>query len=185
MLAAGTRLAMKVSSLGRAARSKAGIKVRQPLARVVVKTRLVAERESLERLSSQVLEELNVKAIEFVSHEDELIDKPGYSVAIEGSYVVAIDTQIPPQLAQEGMARELVHRLQTMRRNAGFDIADYIVTYYQTETPLQQVMEDFSPYIKQETLSRQLIQGTPEADAHTEKHRIDGYEVVLGVKRTS
>ena len=131
-----------------------------------------------------MLDELNVKAMEFVADEGELIDKPGYSAVVEGGYVVAIDTQIPPELVEEGMAREVVHRLQTMRRNAGFNIADYIVTYYQTETPLQQVMENFSPYIKQETLSRQLIPGTPEPDTHTEKHRIDGYEVVLGVKRT-
>jgi isoleucyl-tRNA synthetase len=182
-LAAGTRLAMKISSLGRAARSRAGIKVRQPLTRVVVKTRLMAERENLERLLPQVLEELNVKAVEFVQEESGLIDKPGYSVAMEGGYTVAIDTQIPPGLVEEGMAREIVHQLQTMRRNAGFDIADYIVTYYQTETPLRQVMENFSLYIKQETLSHQLTQGTPEPSAHTEEHRIDGHSIVLGVKR--
>jgi isoleucyl-tRNA synthetase len=180
-LAADTRLAMKVCSLGRAARSKAGIKVRQPLPRVVIATRSKREREGLERMATQVLEELNVKAMEFA--EEELISKSGYSIAMEGGYVVGIDTEIPPELTEEGMAREMVHRLQVMRRNAGFDIADYIVTYYQTDTPLQQVMENFSSYIKQETLSHHLISGAPEPGSYTEKHHIDGYEVVLGMRR--
>ncbi len=184
-LASATRLAMKVSSLGRAARSKAGIKVRQPLPTIVVKTRLNSERESLEQLASQVLEELNVKEMEFAQDEAELIDKPGYAVVAEGEYVVAVETRIPPELLEEGMAREIVHRLQTMRRKAGFDIADYIITYYQTEAALEQVMQKFSQYIKQETLSRQLVQCAPGelGQAYIEKHRISGYEIALGVKR--
>jgi len=182
-LAADTRLAMKVSSLGRAARSKAGIKVRQPLARVVIKTRSRNEREALERLASQVLEELNVKRMEFVGEESDLIDQPGYSLATEGDYIVGLSTDIPDELIEEGLAREVVHRLQTMRRNAGFDIADYIVTCYQAEPPLQQAIENLSTYIKQETLSQQLICQAPQEGAHVEKHRIHGYNVTLGVTR--
>jgi len=184
LLATDTQLAIKVSSLGRAARSKAGIKVRQPLAKVVIKTRSRGERESLERLASQVLEELNVKGMEFVEPEVNLTTKPGYSLATEGGYEVAVTTDIPPELREEGIAREIVHRLQTMRRNAGFDIADYIITYYQTEPPLQQVMEDFSSYIKQETLSEQLLYQIPKEDSYTENHRIHGYNITLGVRRT-
>jgi len=181
-LASDTRLAMKVCSLGRAARSKAGIKVRQPLAKVVIKTRSRGEREGLERLASQVLEELNVKEMGFVTEETEL-DKPSYSLAMEEEYAIGIATEIPAELKEEGIARELVHRLQTMRRNAGFDIADYIVIYYQAEPPLQQVMENFSSYIKQETLSHQLLCQPPEQGAYTEKHSIDGHTIMLGVKR--
>ena len=175
-----THLAMKVASLGRAARSNAGIKVRQPLAKVLVKARSGGEREGLERVTPQVLEELNVKAVEFCQ---ELPPDEGYSVAEEGGYAVAIDTEITPELADEGMARELVHRLQTMRKKADFDIADYIVTYYQSGETIKRVIAGFAPYIKQETLSRDLIEGVPEKEAYTESHRIDGEEVVLGVRR--
>ena len=175
-----TRLAMKVASLGRAARSNAGIKVRQPLAKVLVKARSKGEREGLERVTPQVLEELNVKAVEFCQ---ELPPDEGYSVAEEGGYAVAIDTEITPELADEGMARELVHRLQTMRKKADFDIADYIVTYYQSGETIKRVIAGFAPYIKQETLSRDLTEGVPEKEAYTESHRIDGEEVVLGVRR--
>lgn len=183
-LAANTRLVMKVSSLGRAARSKAGIKVRQPLAKVVISVSSGGERESLEKLKPQVLEELNVKGLEFVDDVAEL-DKPGYVVSSEAGYTVAVPTEISPELVAEGMAREIVHRLQTMRRSAGFDIADYIITYYQGEAYIRQVMADFSNYIKQETLSRQLTEGVPEEGVFTESHKLGGYDILLGVKRSA
>jgi len=237
-LAQDMRLAMKVASLGRAARSKAGIKVRQPLQKVIIKVRSKGEREGVERVKAQVLEELNVKEMEFITHRKEVMtpevvsnvdlkdpqyetylravlaelpdfdeedidfkiegdakqpvqwsinmkDKLGYfsvESARGGGYTLTIATEISPELADEGMARELVHRLQTMRKHAGFDIADYILTYYQGGASIQRVIRGFAPYIKQETLSRDLIEGIPE-DAYTESHRIDGQEVVLGVKR--
>ena len=65
---------MKVSSLGRAARSKAGIKVRQPLASVKVMVRDAGEREALQRSFDQVGEELNVKALEFAESPSEMYD---------------------------------------------------------------------------------------------------------------
>jgi isoleucyl-tRNA synthetase len=181
-IAADIRLAMKVSSLGRAARSQAGIKVRQPLAKVVVKLQFSKEGEALERLMPQVLDELNVKGAEFVDSIAEL-DKPGYVVSSEGGYSVAIPAEISPELKAEGVAREIVRRLQTMRRSAGFDIADHIITYYQGEAYIRQVMEDFAHYIKQETLSQQLIDGVPGEDVFAERYKLSSYDILLGVKR--
>jgi isoleucyl-tRNA synthetase len=94
-----------------------------------------------------------------------------------------VATEISPELADEGTARELVHRLQTMRRSAGFDIADYITTYYQGGPTTQRVMLKYGDYIKQETLSRDLIEGIPDEGIYAESHRIAGEEVALGVKR--
>ncbi|GAI23218.1 unnamed protein product, partial [marine sediment metagenome] len=68
-------------------------------------------------------------------------------------------------------------------RSAGFDIADHIITYYQGEAYIKQVMEDFADYIKQETLSRQLVDGVPEEGVFTERHKLSGYDILLGVKR--
>ncbi len=175
-LSADTRLAMKVSSLGRAARSQAGIKVRQPLAKVVVKVASSLDKRGLEHLMPQVLEELNVKAMEVVDSVVGL-DKSGYAVSSEGDCTVAMPTEISPELQAEGMAREIVHRLQMMRRSAGFDIADYIVTYYQGEAYVRQVMTDFADYIKQETLSRQLVEGVPDDDTFAESHKLAGYDI--------
>jgi len=183
-LAADTRLAMKISSLGRAARSQAGIKVRQPLAINYVSTSSKQEQLSLQKVKPQILEELNIKDLQFIDNVGKL-DKEGYIISSEGGYSVAIPTEIPPELKDEGLAREIVHRLQTMRRSAGFDIADYIVTYYQGNDYLKQVIADFGDYIKQETLSRQLVDGAPQADAYSESHKLGGYDILLGVKRLS
>jgi len=140
------------------------------------------EEGSLKRLKPQILEELNVKKLKFVGSVTEL-DKPGYAVCSEGSYAVAVSTEISTELATEGMAREVVHRLQTMRRSAGFDIADYIVTYYQGDDYIRQVMTDFADYIKQETLSQRLIEGISDQDIFTESHKLGGHEILLGVKK--
>jgi len=181
-LTSDIQLVMRISSLGRAARSEAGIKVRQPLATVKVKVATRQERESLERLAPQVLDELNVKDLEPAESEAEL-SKEGYVVASEGGYSVAIPTEIPPELVAEGAAREIVHRLQTMRRSAGFDIADYITTYYQGDTYIRQVMEDFADYIQQETLSRGLVEGVPEQGVFAESHKLGNNNVLLGVAK--
>jgi isoleucyl-tRNA synthetase len=181
-LSEDTRLAMKVSSLGRAARSQAGIKVRQPLARVLIKAGTKRDEEGLERLSPQVLEELNVKSIEYTDSEDEF-NKPDLTVSSEGGITVAMDCDVTPELAAEGLAREIVHRLQTMRRSAGFDIADHITTYYDSDSYVKQVMADWADYIKQETLSRELVEGIPEEGSFTEGYKLSGHEMMLGVKR--
>jgi len=181
-LADDTHLAMKISSLGRAARSQAGIKVRQPLAKVIVKVEAKREREALERLTPQMLEELNVKGLGFVEEMAEL-EKKGYVVISEGGHSVAISKEIPPELLAEGVAREIVRRLQTMRRSAGFDIADHIVTCYRGDDYINQVMSDFADYIKQETLSKELVEGAPGTGAFTESHKLSGHEITLGVRR--
>jgi isoleucyl-tRNA synthetase len=175
-------LAMKISSLGRAARSQAGIKVRQPLAKALVKLQSSKEGEALERVKPQILEELNVKDVELASWQAELA-KPGYEVVSEGGYSVAIATEIPDELLAEGVAREVVRRLQTMRRSADFDIADHITTYYQGDDYIRQVMADFASYIRQETLSRELVEGVPDEGVFKESHKLSGRELLLGVKR--
>jgi isoleucyl-tRNA synthetase len=179
-----TRLAMTVCSLGRAARAKSGIKVRQPLSRALVKIRSAGEKKALQKLTHQILDELNVKEIEF--HEGEEVgDKPGYVSAADGDYWVAVATELSPELEAEGIAREIVRRLQTMRRSAGLDIADHIFTYYEGGDSIQLVMTEFADYIKQETLSRELIAAVPPAGSHTEKSRISGYETSLGIKKAA
>ena len=179
-------LAMKVCSLGRAARSKAGIKVRQPLAEARVSTKLATEREGLKHLLDQVAEELNVKNVSLLDpgQGQALLSDPAWSVAADDSYTyhVAIHIVPTPELADEGIAREIVHRLQTMRKDAGFDIADYIETYYHGSEVMRRVMTRFAPYVKQETLSRQLSEGIPP-DVYQRSHRIAGEEILLGVRK--
>ncbi|MDD5289200.1 MAG: isoleucine--tRNA ligase [Dehalococcoidales bacterium] len=181
-LSADTQLAMKVCSLGRAARSQASIKVRQPLAQAIVKVASQREREGLKRLTPQILEELNVKALAFADNTEEL-NASEFCMGSEGEVTVAIPKDVPPELLKEGLAREIVHRLQTMRKTAGFEITDYITTYYQGDDYLRQVMTDFADYLKQETLSRSLTDSQPEEGAYTENFKLSGHLLLLGVKR--
>ncbi|MEA3442082.1 MAG: isoleucine--tRNA ligase [Chloroflexota bacterium] len=174
-------LAMKISSLGRAARAKAGIKVRQPLAKAIIKVSSTKEKDALTRLAAEIIGEINIKEIEF-SDEEVSQDLPGYSLARNAQYWVAVSTELTPELIGEGVSREIVRRLQNMRRTANFDIADHIVTYYQAEGQVKQVIVDFGDYIKQETLSLQLLDSPPPEDAYVERHRISDGEVSLAIK---
>jgi len=183
-------LSMKVSSLGRAARAKAGIKVRQPLQEAVVRVETEGEKRSLERLAEEVIEEINVKKLVVVSVTEGRSaskvdsDMPDYSVANDVRYRVAVCTRLTPELLAEGVSRELVRHLQNMRRSAWFDVTDQIITYYQTDEPLlKQVLDDFANYIKQETLSQELIEGPLPDGAHCETHRVSSKEISLGIRR--
>jgi isoleucyl-tRNA synthetase len=183
-------LAMEISSLGRAARAKAGIKVRQPVGKAVVVVDTKGEKEALEMLAAEVMEEINVKELVVLSDARErekfAVDLPGYSVAGEDRHMVAICTELTPELIGEGTSRELVRYLQNMRRNAKLNIIDHISTYYQTKEPLiRQVINDFADYIRQETLSRELIDSLPPDGAYVEKHRILDGEVSLAIKKAN
>jgi isoleucyl-tRNA synthetase len=179
-LMADIRQAMKLSTLGHAARSQAGIKVRQPLPVNYVLTFPDWERV-LEVIKSQLLEELNIEDLQTIDDMDKL-DKNEFVITLEG-WAVTKKEKIPEKFLAEGVAREIVRRLQTMRRSAGFDIADHITTYYKGDDYIGQVMADFADYIKQETLSEQLIEGVPEEGVFIERHKLSGYDILLGVKR--
>lgn len=180
-LADDIRLALKVCSLGRAARSEAAIKVRQPLAIALVGLVSSKEKDSLERVKPQITEELNVKDIGVAGPDD--LANPAYKVVGDGGYAVAVPIEIPVALKAEGMAREITHRMQGMRRSANFEIADYIITYFQGDDYIRQVMRDFADYIKLETLSREIHDAVPEEGTHTETFKLEGHQILLGVKK--
>jgi isoleucyl-tRNA synthetase len=114
-----------------------------------------------------------------------LADASGYSVAGEGKHLVAISIELTPELVAEGTSRELVRYLQNMRRSAKLNITDHIITYYQTTDPLiKQVMNTFADYIKQETLSQELIDYSAPDGAYVETVRVSKGDVCLAIKRT-
>jgi len=178
------KLAMRISSLGRAARAKAKIKVRQPLAKALVKVSQEREKSALQRLTPHILDEVNIKEWGFVGYEFPG-DMPGYAIASEGEYSVAVNIELSPELVAEGISREVVRRLQTMRRAADFDIADHIITYYEAEEPIKRVMTDFADYIRQETLSLELVDSPPPEKAYVEKYHISDADVLLAVAKAS
>jgi isoleucyl-tRNA synthetase len=102
-------------------------------------------------------------------------------------YLAALDTEITPEIRDEGLAREFVHRVQTMRKNAGFDIADYITTTYTAGGRLAAALERHAAYVAAETLSRELCAvSTPQDVAgYTETFKVDGEETTVGVERVA
>ena len=109
--------------------------------------------------------------------------REGFALAEEGGYMVVVSTEIREDLRQEGLAREIVRRIQTMRKDAGFRIEDTITTYYLCEDSLAPVFSEWGKYIRQETLSRQLLRREPPEDTFVQKHDLDGESVTLGVRR--
>ena len=114
---------------------------------------------------------------------DAVVSVAGYSAALEAGYMVAVDARITPELADEGLARELAHRIQNLRKSARFEITDRIVTFYDGPDDVARVMAVHGDYIKQETLSEDLIGSLPEDAANSETAQIEGMDVTLGVRR--
>ena len=120
---------------------------------------------------------------EFELAADEILITPqpreGFAIASEGGVVVALDTHVTPELKQEGQAREVVRRVQDLRKTAGFEISDHIVLTYQAEGDMQATIEQWAAYIKSETLADELRAGDPQGT--TDEDEIDGAKVKLGV----
>ena len=121
--------------------------------------------------------------------EDVLVQaepRPGFQVTNDPQrgIVVALDTTITPTLRQEGLAREVVRRLQQMRKDAGFELSDRIHTTWLTgDEDLAVAIEAQAAYIMQETLSLSLERSLPRSDAHSETAEIDEATVALGLTK--
>jgi len=185
-LAEDNRLAMKLCSLGRAARSQAGIKVRQPLGEVYAGVASEREKRALERVTPLILEELNVKEL-FADTAEKVAaqEGPGWTVVSETGNSLAISTYLTAELEAEGMAREIVHRLQNLRRAAGYEIADHIHAYYEADAFIMQSLSSFADYVMQETLAVEMSEGIPADADRKETFRISGYTMELGVKKAA
>jgi isoleucyl-tRNA synthetase len=108
---------------------------------------------------------------------------PGLAVAADKYITVGIDATLTPELKAEGLAREIVRRVQDMRKNAGFNIEDRITTCYQAEEALGEVFAVWGEYIASETLTTQLLSAPPMEGAYVEEHKLEGETLVLAVKR--
>jgi isoleucyl-tRNA synthetase len=109
----------------------------------------------------------------------------GLAVAAEKGVSVAVDAVITPDLRAEGLAREVVRRVQTMRKDADFNIEDRITTWYVAGGELADVMTAWSAYIQDETLSTELVAEQPPEDDHSQTHEIEGMSITLGVRQNA
>ena len=92
---------------------------------------------------------------------------------------IIIDTTLTDELIKEGIARELVSKVQNLRKEQDFNVADRITLYYSGD--IKDVIESFSDYIKKETLSLDII----EKDSLTNEYDLNGKIVKLDVEKTT
>ncbi len=123
-----------------------------------------------------------------VAGEDVLIKplpRPGFAVASEAGVVVALDTALTPELRAEGLAREVVRRIQDLRKSGGFDISDRVVTYYSASPVLAGAISQYGDYLKAETLSVELIAGNAPAGAANAHDQFDGESLTVGLVKAA
>jgi isoleucyl-tRNA synthetase len=109
--------------------------------------------------------------------------KEGYTVEEEQGTVVGVYTVITEELKQEGLAREIVRRIQNQRKDAGFDIADQIEVYYEAGPRLCEVFITHGDYIASETLSISTRKAELPEEAYVADYKIDGESLRVGLIR--
>ena len=218
-------LAQKVTSMVLSLRKKEHVIVRQPLQKICIPATDVCQKENIEAMSQLILDEVNVKELEFV--EGDMLEKkvkcnfrvmgkkfgklmkavaaavgalsqdainelsvngsvqvdvdgktveivredveivsediPGWTVANEGALTVALDLEITEELKNEGMAREIVKRIQAYRKSSGFEITDHIHVVLSHDDNLQKAVEAYHDYICSQVLADKLEFGEPES----------------------
>ena len=83
-------------------------------------------------------------------------DMPGWLVATQGALTIALDIEVSDELRKEGMARELVNRIQNLRKASGFEVTDRITVTISPNAALQDALEQFGSYVCAQTLSRDI-----------------------------
>ena len=84
-------------------------------------------------------------------------DIEGWLVANGNGLTVALDIQLDDDLINEGIAREMINRIQNLRKDAGFEVTDKIILYLKEDVALVKVFEKHQAYIKQETLAKEIV----------------------------
>lgn len=218
-------LAQKVTSMVLSLRKKEHVIVRQPLQKICIPATDACQKENIEAMSQLILDEVNVKELEFV--EGDMLEKkvkcnfrvmgkkfgklmkavaaavgalsqdainelsmngsvqvdvdgqtveivredveivsediPGWTVANDGALTVALDLEITEELKNEGMAREIVKRIQAYRKSSGFEITDHIHVVLSHDDNLQKAVEAYHGYICSQVLADKLEFGAPES----------------------
>ena len=119
-----------------------------------------------------------------LTEEDLLIETAqteGYVSESDGETSVVLDTNLTPELIEEGFVREIISKIQTMRKEAGFEVMDKIVVYAHGNEKIQDVMKAHEDEIKSEVLADEMVLG--ETDGYVKEWNINKEAVTMGVKK--
>ncbi len=244
----GVALARRLVALGHTARAASKVRTRQPLRSVRVKLpasadgALAADEPTAAALRDLVLDELNVKTLELIPDESEMVERtlypllpvigprhgsavgavmagarsgdwrlledgtvsvngvtlapdefrlaargrPGHELAEDGDLLVALDTRIDEELAAEGLAREVAHRLQNLRKSAGYDVSDRIEATVSGDASLLSQLEAHRDWLAGEVLATRLELGEAGVDGDaSEAVALPQGELRIGVRRSN
>ena len=157
---------------GLSLRAKAGLKVRQPLQKVVI------QGNHLNNFYKDILkDELNVKDVIF-----NVTLKVADSVIRVTSENVTLQTEITPELKREGLMREIIRHVQSARKKAGLQVDDRIeLGITSSDTEITQAVDMFADTIKSETLAVKL--GSAADDMFKQEVKVDGKDAVIFLKK--
>jgi len=158
----------RLASVALAKRSESGIKVRQPLRELKIKSKLVFQSKNKKDLLILLAEEINVKkvVIDLKIKED-----------------ILLDIELTPKLKEEGMVREFLRTVQGLRQKSGLAPKDKIILMVKSEKELGHILENNVSLIKQEVGASKLVFnriGRPSSDIDT---KIEGMGIWLGIRK--
>ena len=111
--------------------------------------------------------------------EIRITSKEGFNVGMENNNFIILDTTLTEDLILEGIAREMVSKVQQLRKNKDFNVADRITLYYSGDDKVTECVTKFKEYIQNETLSLDII----AKDNLKEKYDLNGHECLIDVER--
>ena len=121
-----------------------------------------------------------------LTRDDALItpaQKPGFVAESDGGMTVVIDTNLTPALIEKGFVRETISKLQTMRKEAGFEVVDRIAVTYQTTDALSAVLSKNAAEISAAVLATDFACAAAPEGAYAKEWNINGEKAVLSVRR--
>ena len=110
------------------------------------------------------------------------MQKEGFIAQVDGDMTVVLDANLTPELIEEGYVRELISKIQTMRKDADFDVTDRIAVTIEADAKLSGIAEKGAEDIKRGVLALKVTLGAPEEGAVSQEWNINGEKAVIGVK---
>ena len=121
-----------------------------------------------------------------LAKEDLLIDMaqvPGFVSEGDNFVTVVLDTNLTPELIEEGFVREIISKIQTMRKEAGFEVMNHINVFQDGNDKLAEILKNHTEEIKKEVLADNILIGT--MGGHTKEWDINGEKGMFGVEKTT
>ena len=130
---------------------------------------------------------VTVDGVEEVLAKDDLLieaaQMDGYVSESDKGITVVLDTNLTPELIEEGFVREIISKVQTMRKEADFEVMDHIRLYQDGNDTIRKVIERNAEQIKKEILADEILVG--QMKGHTAEWKINGEDVVFGVTKVT